>query len=44
MVKASEEGFKAGVLATLLGASALTAGYLIVSPSIGKTVDANELL
>jgi len=44
MVKAGEEGFKAGVLATVLGASALTAGYLIVSPSAGKTVNANELL
>jgi len=44
MVKAGEEGFKAGVLATVLGASALTAGYLIASPSTGKTVNANELL
>lgn len=44
MIKAGEDGFKAGVLATLLGGSALTAGYLILSPNNGKPVNANELL
>jgi hypothetical protein len=44
MMKAGEEGFKSGVLATLLGGSALTAAYLIFSLSNGKTVNANELL
>lgn len=44
MMKTGEEGFKSGVLATLLGGSALTAAYLIFSPNNGKTVNANELL
>lgn len=44
MIRAGEEGFKAGVLATLLGGSALTAGYLLFTPGNGKTVNANELL
>ena len=44
LVKAGEEGFKTGVLATLLGGSALAAGYLIMAPSVGKEVNGNELL
>jgi hypothetical protein len=44
VVKAGEEGFKAGVVATLLGGSVLAAGYLIMAPSVEAEVNGNELL
>jgi len=42
--EASDEAFKAGVVYTLLGVSALGAGYLILAPKDGKTVMQKDLL
>jgi hypothetical protein len=43
-IEAADDSFKAGVLYTLLGVSALGATYLIVSPKEGKTVMQKDLL
>jgi hypothetical protein len=42
--EASDEAFKAGVVYTLLGVSALSAGYLVVAPKDGRTVSQRDLL
>ncbi|KIW06113.1 uncharacterized protein PV09_03280 [Verruconis gallopava] len=42
--EASDEAFKAGVVYTLVGVSALGAGYLVVAPKEGKTVSQRDLL
>jgi hypothetical protein len=42
--EAADESFKAGVLYTLLGVSAVGAGFLIVAPKDGKTVLQKDLL
>jgi hypothetical protein len=43
--EAGDEAFKAGVLYTLLGVSALGAGYLIAAPKVdGRTVSQRDLL
>lgn len=42
--EATDESFKAGVVYTLLGVSALSAGYLVLAPKEGKTVLSKDLL
>jgi hypothetical protein len=42
--EAGDESFKAGVVYTLLGVSALGAGFLVVAPKDGKTVLSKDLL
>jgi hypothetical protein len=44
VVKANAEGFKAGVLYTVLAGSVATAAILLVSPSGGRTVRERDLL
>ncbi|KAF2430757.1 hypothetical protein EJ08DRAFT_649335 [Tothia fuscella] len=43
-IEAADDSFKAGVVYTLLGISALGAGYLIVVPKDGKTMLQKDLL
>jgi hypothetical protein len=42
--EAADESFKAGVVYTLLGVSALGAGFLVLAPKDGKTVLQKDLL
>jgi hypothetical protein len=42
--QASMEGFKAGVVYTLLAGSAATAGILLLTPAGQKTVESQDLL
>jgi hypothetical protein len=42
--EASDESFKAGVVYTLLGVSALGAGFLVLAPKEGKTMLQKDLL